>query len=235
MPIKLKLALLTLMMSLAISVRAQSMFTNSYSQTVNTIVPDDNPNGINSTITVSGAQGAIQSVSIGMTVTNGFAGDYYAYVVDPAGDLAVLANRVGVGSGNPFGYSETGFNVTFSSLATNNIHFYQLGSYTVDGNGVLLGTWQADGRNIDPESTPSAFNTASTTTGLNLFPGTNPNGDWTFFIADMSGGYQGTLVDWNITVVSTPEPASVQLLAVAAAIGAGYGLRRHLGGKRFVQ
>ena len=226
MSMKLKLALLILTLALAAGVRAQSLLTNSYSQSVNTVVPDDNPNGLNSTITVSGVPGIIESISVGLLVTNGFTGDYYAYLVNPAGNLAVLLNRVGVGSGNPFGYSQTGFNVTFDLGSTANIHYYQNGSYTVDSAGLLTGTWQADGRYIDPESTPSAFDTASTANGLNVIPGTSPNGDWTFFIADMSGGYQGTLVDWSMTIVSTPEPATVQLLATAAAVGAVFGLRR---------
>ena len=232
---KLKLALLISMMLIALDLRSQSMFTNTYSQSVNTVVLDDNPNGLNSTIHVSGSPGPIQSISVGLLVTNGFAGDYYAYLVDPAGDRAVLLNRVGVGSGKPFGYSDSGFNISLDSAAANNIHFYQAGSYTVDANGLLTGTWQADGRNIDPASTPSAFDTASTTTGLNLLSGTDANGDWTFFIADMSGGYQGTMVDWSMTIVTAPEPTSLQLLGVAAVAGTIIGLRRHFKSKRSLQ
>ena len=223
---KPKLILLIPALLLAFGVHAQSLFTNTYSQTVNTLVLDDNPNGLSSTLNVSGVPGIIQSISVNLLVTNGFAGDYYAYLVDPAGDKAVLLNRVGVSGSNPFGYSDSGFNISLDSAAANNIHFYQSGSYTLDANGLLTGTWQADGRNIDPESTPSAFDSAPTTSGLNLDPGTNPNGDWTLFIADMSGGYEGTLVDWSLTVVTVPEPTTGQLLALAAIVGICIGLNR---------
>lgn len=229
---KLKPIVLVLALLLAVSARAQSQLTGLYSQSVNTVVLDDNPNGLSSTIQVSSMPGVIQSISVGLLVTNGFAGDYYAYLVDPAGDRAVLLNRVGVGSGNPFGYSDTGFNISFSSTAANNIHFYQSGSYTVDGSGLLTGAWQADGRNISPDSTSSAFDTAPTTTGLNLVPGTGANGDWTFFIADMSGGYEGTLVDWSLTIVTAPEPTAAQFFAMIAVAGAAVGLWRHFKAKK---
>lgn len=227
---KKKLFLLIGVTLLAAGARAQLLYTNSYLQTVNTVVLDDNPAGLSSTLHLSAVPGIIESISVGLLVTNGFAGDYYAYLADPAGDMAVLLNRTGVGSGNAFGYSDAGFNVSLDSGAANNIHYYQLGSYTLDASGLLTGTWQADGRNIDPESTSSAFDSASTANGLNLMPGTDANGDWTLFIADLSGGYQGTLVNWSMTVVTTPEPTTFQLLGLAGlVVAAGRCFKRRRG------
>lgn len=49
----------------------------------------------------------------------------------------------------------------------------------------MTGTWQPDGRTNSPGSVldsqpPDAF--------LSSFNGLDPNGDWTLFVADVSGG-----------------------------------------------
>lgn len=221
----MKLFLILLAVLLAAAAHAQYT-TNTYSQTDNTTILDDNPNGLAETILASGVPGAIQSVSVMLHVSNGWTGDYYAYLVDPNGDFAVLLNRVGVGSNNPFGYGDSGFDITLSSDATDNIHFYQSGGYSLNPDGELTGTWQADGRNIDPNSVPAAFDTAPTTDGLNVVPGSDANGDWTLFIADESGGYEGTLVSWGLTIVTVPEPSPAALLGVAGALSALFAWRR---------
>ena len=211
---------------------AQTSVTNSYFKEVNTDILDDNPNGVFSTINVSGIYGTITDISVSLNITNGYNGDLYAYLVGPAGEFAVLLNRVGVGGNDPFGYGDSGFDVTFTTTATNNIHFYQTLDYQINGGGQLTGIWAADGRNIIPDtqiSPPSLFDTASTTSTTSLFLGTNPDGDWTLFIADMSGGFQSTWVDWQLDMITIPEPATFQFLAAfggLAAVGAGWRRRR---------
>jgi hypothetical protein len=118
--------------------------------------------------------------------------------------LVVLLNRTGVVTGNAFGYSDTGFNIILSSGGAN-IHNYQSSSPTYSG-GQLNGTWAPDGRAIDPQSAPSVFDTAGTSPDLTVFNSLIPNGTWTLFIADLSGGGQSTLVSWGLTVVTVPEP-----------------------------
>jgi subtilisin-like proprotein convertase family protein len=46
------------------------------------------------------------------------------------------------------------------------------------------------------------------------------DGDWTLFIADMSGGDQGQLVKWSLSITGTavPEPASSLLCLCAAPL-----------------
>jgi hypothetical protein len=39
----------------------------------------------------------------------------------------------------------------------------------------------------------------------------NPNGTWTLFIADLSGGEQSTLVSWSLDITAVPEPVNVAL------------------------
>jgi subtilisin-like proprotein convertase family protein len=202
---------------------AQTPVTNSYFREINTAILDDNPNGIFSTINVSGIYGAIANLSVSLNITNGYNGDLYAFLVGPTGEFAVLLNRVGVGGNDPFGYGDSGFDVTFTTTATNDIHFYQNLDYQLNGAGQLTGTWAADGRNIVPDtqiSPPSLFDTAPTTNTTSLFLGTHPDGDWTLFIADMSGGFQSTWIDWQLDIVTVPEPTTLQLLATFGGLAA---------------
>ena len=69
-----------------------------------------------------------------------------------------------------------------------------------------------DGRTTFPtltldSDTPSAF--------LTSFDGLDPNGDWTLFIADLSGGDTHTLVSWGLEVTGpVPEPGTTVLFAL---------------------
>jgi len=209
-----------LLLALLAGRTATAQTTNFYSQTVNTLILDENPNGLNSVIQVSGVNGPIQSFNVTLDITGGFNGDLYAYLVSPTGAFIVLFNRTGIGGNDFFGYDDTGFNLTFSSTAVNNIHNYRNLSYTLNGSGQLTGTWAADGCNIDPQSSPSLFDTTSPSTPLSSIIGTNPNGDWTLFVADLSGGYQSTWHDWSLGLVSAvPEPSTGQLGLLAGLFG----------------
>ncbi|MEI8290077.1 MAG: hypothetical protein WCH99_11450 [Verrucomicrobiota bacterium] len=117
---------------------SQILTTNLVNSTVHPIL-DGNPVGVMEQFTVSGLSGSICNVQVTLDITGGFNGDLYAYLVDPAGQLVVLLNRLGVTGSNPFGYGDSGMNLTLSGLATNNIHDYgsQVG-YSLSGT-----TWAA--------------------------------------------------------------------------------------------
>ena len=85
-------------------------------------IPDGNPNGVYSTIAVADPDHQITSLSVTLNVSGGYNGDLYAYL-SYGGVLVPLLNRVGVSSGNSFGYSDPGFNITLSSSGTD-VHFY---------------------------------------------------------------------------------------------------------------
>jgi subtilisin-like proprotein convertase family protein len=221
--LKFATLLAVLFLLAGMNLRAQTLVTNSYFQNVSTIVLDDNPNGVFSTINVGGLLGTVSDVSVSLDIAGGYNGDLYAYLVDPTGDFAVLLNRVGVGGSDPFGYGDTGLDAMFTTTATDNIHFYQNLDYHLNGAGQLTGIWAADGRNLVPDtlsSPPPLFDTASTTNTINLFLGTNPNGDWTLFIADMSGSFQSTWIDWQLDMITVPEPATIQFLATFGGLAA---------------
>lgn len=195
------------------------VFSTNVSTTVNTAIPDGNPTGMTSTANISTLPvgGTITSVTVTLDITGGFNGDLYAYLAGPVGGFSVLLNRTGITSGNSIGYSDPGFNVTFSDSSTTSIHLYQLNSPTFDsGTGQLLGTWAPDGNEIDPQSNPSAFSSTSAN-DLTSFLGNAANGNWNLFVADLSSGGQSTLVNWGLTVVTTPEPQT--WLLVAGGIG----------------
>jgi subtilisin-like proprotein convertase family protein len=180
---------------------------NNYSFTFTNggVVPDANASGFALATNLTDMVGSISDLSISLDVTGGYNGDLYAYLAGPAG-FAVLFNRVGVSNNaSQFGYSDPGLNITFSSAAINDFHYYQdVAGYSLNGT-----TWLADGRNIDPQSDPNAFLSASQTATLNSFYNTVPNGTWTLFLADLSSGSQSTLVGWGLDITTVPEPAGL--------------------------
>jgi len=184
---------------------------------VNQAIPDDNPLGLTLTTNLTVTGGSIGSVTVGLDISGGYNGDLYAYVAGPNGGFSVLLNRVGVSNNaSAFGYSDSGFNVTFSDSAGTNIQYYQNFSYTLSG-GQLTGVWQPEGVNIDPESGPSLFLTTPPSTPLSSFDGSNPNGTWTLFLADLSSGGQSTVVSWGVDITTVPEPGTVAVLGMGMA------------------
>ena len=198
------------------------------------VIPDGNPTGWSDTRSISVSDHYLTDVSVKLNISGGYNGDLYGYL-SHSGVLVPLLNRVGVtgtGGGDAFGYGDTGFNVTLSDSGTYDIHFYGQHSPTFNGSGQLLNApyqaWQADGRNIDPNSSPSSFDSASRV-AFSSYTGQDPNGSWTLFFADMSGGQQSTLNSWELDFTALiPEPANVALavLGLLAAAGKLISLRR---------
>jgi len=174
------------------------------------LIPDDNPNGWSDTRTVSDIPAGltIGTVAVTFTINGGWNGDLYGYL-SHNGVLIPLLNRVGQGTGSEptytFGYGNAGFNnVTLADGAGVNIHNY-------GGLGVPTGTYV-------PDSGGLSF--------AGVFGGGNPDGDWTLFVADLSGGSQSTLVSWSLGITAVPEPVNVALGVFALCFaGAGVGRR----------
>jgi len=182
---------------------------------VNRAVPDANASGLALKSGLTGMDGIITNLTLSLNISGGYNGDLYAYVAGPNGGFAVLLNRVGVTGGDGFGYADTGFNVTFDdSAGENNVHFYQSLSYDLNSGGQLTGTWATDGRAIDPLSDPAVFDTTPPTSLLGSFNQTDPNGTWTLFLADLSGGGQSTVVNWGLSIQTVPEPSAGALLGM---------------------
>jgi subtilisin-like proprotein convertase family protein len=206
--------------------------TNTFNfNNLNLAITDNDPNGVQNSQTVTGLSGSIANIQVRLdlegTGDGAFNGDYYVELVNSAGGFAVLLNRVGMSSANPFGYGDDGFSVTFSDSAANDIHFYQNYSYSLNASGQLTGVWQPDGENISPLSNPAAFDAALSqqTALLSSFDGGNPNGTWTLFLTDLSAGGTGQLAGWSITVATVPEPAETSFFAMGMAVSIWF-LRR---------
>ena len=156
------------------------------------------------TRTLSGVSGAIADVSVTLNLSGGWNGDLYAYVVHNDG-FAVLLNRVGRGTANPPGYGDSGMSVVFNEAAAGgDIHWY-------GGMGEPVGNYLPDGRYILPKSEVGVFDVTTRTALLSSFVGLDPNGKWTLFVADASGGDQSTVTKWGLAIrlASVPEPASL--------------------------
>jgi hypothetical protein len=180
-------------------------------------IPDSSAVGLSDTATASGYLPTISQVSVNLNISGGYNGDLYAYL-SYGGVLVPLLNRVGVtatGGGKAFGYGDTGFNITLSSSALNDVHFYGNSSPSLNGNGQLTGSWQPDGRAIDPLSAPGSFDSGSRV-GFSSYNTLNPNGTWTLFIADLSAGGQSQLVNWELDITAVPEPVNFALGIFAA-------------------
>ncbi len=178
---------------------AQAALFTGGSPSATGALPDGNPVGFVSTISVntSGDNNVIDGVRVTLNLSGGYNGDLYGYLVNPNGDLAVLLNRVGTGSGGAiqtlYGYSGAGMNVVLSdngisgwSSTVGDIHTY--------GGGVpVAGTvYRPDNGTFDF----SALHNGSA------------QGTWTLFLADLSAGNQTTLVSWGLDVHVVPEPAT---------------------------
>jgi hypothetical protein len=174
-------------------------------------IPDGNAVGWSDPRNISGLNTtSLSDLTVKINLTGGFNGDLYAYVSHD-GILVPLLNRVGVTAtpqASAFGYGEAGFAVAFSASAAADAHFYNRHQPTLVA-GQLTGTWQPDGRAIDPLSAPDAFDAATAhRISLDAFNGLDPNGNWTLFIADLSSGGQSRVQSWGLNFTIAPPPNS---------------------------
>ncbi len=173
----------------------------SESFTVNSAIPDGNPVGAVFTGSVSDAPGGstVGSLSVTLNITGGYNGDLYAYLVAPSGSMVVLMNQPGVTTGNPFGFSGSGFNVTLSDTGTDG----NIQTFSETPGGVVTGSLTA----------------AGTLANVN---GSSIDGTWTLFFADeSSGGGTSVLNSWSLGITTpVPEPMTVALGSFAALLAA---------------
>lgn len=179
--------------------------TNAYvfSFAVNGAVPNGNPSGMINQQTVAGTLGTISDLNVTLSLDVARNADLYVYLTF-GGQFSVLLNRVGIASTNPFGYGAPGLNLTLDDQAANNVHWYEQFSPTFDISGRLLGTWQPDGRDADPDSVNETVNPTAL---LNRFNDLPANGTWTLFVADLSSDGEPTILNsWGLEITTVPEP-----------------------------
>jgi hypothetical protein len=157
-------------------------------------------------------------LNVTLQISAGFNGDFYAFLTHD-NTTAILLNRVGRNSSHQVGYPDSGFGpdafanaFTLDDQAATDVHFYRNAAFALNGSGQLTGSWQPDGRTLDPLSAASAFDSATRSAPLSVFNGMDPNGLWTLYVADVSSGGEGTLASWGLQLTLVPEPATGGLL-----------------------
>jgi len=193
----------------------------------NGFIPDASGSGFGDARTVVTQTLSIDTLEVRVNIagvgSGAYNGDLFLTLQHDSG-YAVLLNRPGRTGTDPFGAWDNGFNVTFALTDTQgDIHNYRsiLGLGDDDLLSPVMGRWEADGRNVDPltvvESTPR-------TAGLESFHGVNPNGEWTLFVADLSGGGLARLQSWELliqplAVIPEPGPTTAVIGGILVAFG----------------
>ncbi len=150
-------------------------------------------------------------------------GDLFVSLTYSTG-YAVLLNRAGHDMTNPFGYADSGFDITLAEGAPN-VHTYQQTTGPT-GSSPLTGTWAPDGRAVNPDEVATSDAVTAT---LASFDGLDPNGHWTLALADLEQGYQAQLKNWSLEITGVPEPQRWPLVVSLSLAGLGgwRWLRRH--------
>jgi subtilisin-like proprotein convertase family protein len=191
----------TLILGLALLAGGAQAVIYSTNWTVNASIPDGNLSGWVSSQNVSTMPvGTLQGVALDLQLSSGWTGDLYAYLTHSSG-FAVLLNQAGT-PGQPFGYGAANWNITLADDGFNGSSYGDLHTY---GGGNLSGSaWNA----------MDSLNTA--------FLSTSPNGTWSLFLADLSGGGLTTVQSWGLQmdIVAVPEVETWVAAALAGAFGA---------------
>ena len=134
-----------------------------------------------------------------LSISGGYNGNLYAYLVAPNGTMVLLLNQPGATIGNPFGYAGSGLNVTLSDTASGSIQ-----TTPETAGSTFSGNYQAAGT-------------------LANFNGSVADGNWTLFFADeTAGGGQAILNGWSLNITAVPEPANLALMIFGVGfIGSG--------------
>ena len=191
-----------------------AIFTNTWDSgfTASGVIPTDG-NGWWDTRSISGLSGTLVSVAVRLhlveALPEGNNSDLFAYL-SHGGQTVILLNRMGRTAANPDGYLDPGMDITLGDSAGTDVHL--CGGAT--GFVELMGTWQPDGRDIDPTSSGAAFDAAARQNSgapLGLLNGLDPNGDWTIYFSDQGAAGQSTVASWGLDIEAVPEPVSVAL------------------------
>jgi subtilisin-like proprotein convertase family protein len=182
---------------------------------VDIAIPDGNPVGVATPLTVADPSGAaIEDVSVTLSISGGYNGDLYGYLVfqptsGPA-KMAVLLNQIGTSPTDAFGSAGSGFSsVTLSDNGTANGDIH-------NATGTPSGTWL-----------PDQYQTAGGVNSLDsTFGGVSADGTWTLFLADLSaGGGTSELTSFVTDISVVPEPVT-WALGIFGVLLLGQGVRR---------
>jgi subtilisin-like proprotein convertase family protein len=186
-------------------------------------IPDNNPTGVTSTITVNDSYFVMRlSITLTFAPTHTWAGDLIVRLTH-GGQTIDLFRRIGSTAATGVGDSSdlTG-PYTFTDTATQRM---------VDG-ALAVGATTAipSGSYRATTNLFSGSNAGETVVSLNsVFGGMNVQGPWVLSLSDNAGQDTGGLAAWSMSVTPVPEPSTFALLGLgvgAAAVGAWRKRRR---------
>jgi len=189
---------------LGVGVARGTLYTETFGG-VNTAIPDGNPVGVSFGETVSDIPGAstVSGLTVDLSVSGGYNGNLYAYLVAPNGTLVMLLNQPGTTISNPFGYAGSGLNVTLSDSAAGSIQ-----TTPETPGSVFSGTFQAAGT-------------------LGAVSGSAADGTWTlYFVDEVAGSGQATLNGWSLGITAVPEPVNLAMIISGTGL-VGFGTIRY--------
>ena len=202
------------------SVRAQ--VTEVFGTAPNVSILDNNLAGVSSSQLINSSILSITDVDVHVTITGGWNGDLFLYLVHNGG-FSVLLNRPGRTAADGFGYSDAGFNIDFDDAAANgDVHYYR--TVLNPAGSFLTGVWAPDARTSVPSAT---VDIAPRSAFLSAFNGQDPDGTWTVFAADLSPGGISTLSDWSLRITGVvPETSGVYGGVAVGLLGLAMWFRR---------
>jgi subtilisin-like proprotein convertase family protein len=174
---------------------------------VNSTIPDNDPVGFSDTRDIVTDVPIITEVTVDLVFSGGWNGDLFAYLVHDSG-YSVLLNRVGRNAAELDGSGSSGISLTLSDAASADVHL------SAPTTGSFTGTYQPDGRAIDPSLVTDSD---SRTALLSSFVGLPGDGSWTLFVADVGPGGQSSLESWSLNIIGIPEPSTAFLCLVGLA------------------
>ncbi|WP_201770360.1 proprotein convertase P-domain-containing protein, partial [Altibacter lentus] len=149
------------------------VITDTVSDTPALAIPDNDPVGASTTITVAD-DFVITDLNVAMDITHTWVGDLIITLESPAGTTAVLVDRMGTTTGG-VGCSSNDLEITLDDEATLPIE---------------------DECQAGP---PAASGDFTPNNPLSIFDGESTVGDWILTITDNAGGDTGTLNSWGLT------------------------------------
>jgi subtilisin-like proprotein convertase family protein len=153
------------------------------------LIPDNTQSGVGYSINFADLGRTVYNISISLNLSGGYNGDLYAYL-SHGSQTTKLFDQI---TGSP---SSAGMNVTLVPGTANPIQ-------TVTGFG---------------SGTTLSGTTFTANQDLSAFTSTDPNGNWTFFIADMKAGDSSTLNSFSVNITAVPEPVTGALI-LAVLVG----------------
>ncbi|MEQ1553114.1 MAG: GEVED domain-containing protein, partial [Ferruginibacter sp.] len=166
------------------------------SATLNMNVPDDNPAGVNTTITIPAlpAGATVIGASVKLNVASTWVGDLNVNLKAPNNQILNLSHNLSVTNGNASGGGSF-VNTVIGSAFTTPLHTSSSPASTHTGNYKAdAGTITVSG--ITPNVTGFVPSTASWNSLL-----TTPSGVWTLAMADIWGGGDiTTFQNWSLTI-----------------------------------